>query len=229
MIHTKGVNAMLIYEPKLLMDVSIDRPDFQNFLLLDRELHGTRIGMQSAVQYIRDSFMILNDDFRFMYMQMGIKAINHMELLADVIHKMHGVDDRYYDEDNDDTPAFELIPPLTKEEGIKEMEQHHVNNDITACTMFHMQEEERQIQLYQELDKQMEDQGAHAVFSFIIEGKQENLDILKGILNTLREPNEIKDFGLDATLPNAYSLNSGNYFGKLNPEFLNPSEQKKLP
>lgn len=219
---------MITYEKTLPIKVAIQRPDFKSYLLLDREFQGTRLGLMSAVAYIRDSFMIHNDDFRFLYMQMGVKEITHMELLAQVLHQMHGSDDRYYDEDNDDTPAHEMIQPLSGKDPIKAMEQEHVNNDITAATMFHLEDEERQIHLYQELIAKIDDAGAKAVFDYIITGKSENVKLLKGILNTCREPNEIKDFGLGYDSENLFSYNSGNYFDKPNPEFINPSQLETL-
>lgn len=219
---------MITYENKLPIDVQIDRPDFKSYLLLDQQFQGTKIGLYSAMSYIRDSFMLNNDDFRFMFMQLGVKEITHMELLAKLLHQMHGSDDRYYDEDNDDTPAHELIPPLKELEAIKPMNQEHVNNDISAAVMYHLEDEERQIALYQELDVKIKDAGASQVFAYIIKGKQESVHVLKGILHTLKEPNEIKDFGLGEGSHNVCSPNSGNYFDKPNPEFLNPSELETL-
>lgn len=219
---------MIQYENKLAMDVQITQPNFKSYLLLDRELQGTKMGLKSAMRYIHDSFMINNDDFRFMFMQIGVKEIQHMELLAKVIHQMHGSDDRYYDESNDDTPTHELIPPLKEKKPIEDEEPAHINNDITAAVMYHLQNEHRQIEIYQEIDEIMKDPGAHLVFSYMIEGKQESIAILKGILHTLTEPNEVKDFGLDPQSHNLWSQNSGNYFDKPNPEFLNPSELDSL-
>lgn len=219
---------MLQYERRLPIHVQIERPDFKSYLLLDQQFQGTRIGLVSAMSYIRDSFMIHNDDFRYMFMELGIKEIEHMEIVSLLLHQMHGSDDRYFDEDNDDTPTHELIPPLKEIAQIQPMKQEHINNDITAATMYHLEDEERQIRMYQELDAKIQDQGAHDVFSYIIEGKRESIHILKGILHTLKEPNEIKDFGLGEGSHNAWSANSGNYFDKPNPEFLNPSEVETL-
>lgn len=219
---------MITYERVLPMNVSITKPDFKSYLLLDREFQGTRLGLTSAMCYIRDSFMIHNDDFSYFFMQMGAKEITHMELLSEVLHQLHGSDDRYYDEDNDDTPTHELIPPLEKQESIKPMEQEHVNNDLTACTLFHLEDEEKQIRYYQELSAKIIDEGVQEVFDYIIKGKHENVKILKDILHTLKEPNEIKDFGLGEGSHNAASPNSGNYFDKPNPDFINPSELEHL-
>lgn len=219
---------MITYEKGLPIRVTVTRPDFKSYLLMDREFQGTRLGLMSAISYIRDSFMINNDDFRYFYMQMGIKELTHMELMAELLHLMHGSDDRYYDEMNDDTPTHELIKPLTEQKPIQPMQQEHTNNDITAVTLFHLEDEERQIRLYQEMDAKMDDTGAHEVFAYIITGKQENVKILKDILHTLKEPNEIKDFGLGPDSHNAWSPNAGNYFDKPNPEFINPSELSSL-
>lgn len=219
---------MLRYDKRQPIQVQVDRPSFQSYLLLDQHLQGTRVGLMSAMSYIRDSFMINNDDFRYLFMEMGIKEIGHMELLSSVIHQMHGSDDRYYDEDNDDTPAHELILPLKEIEPIQPMEQEHVNNDITAVTLFHLQDEERQIAIYQEMDEKINDPGASKVFAYILNGKQESIRVLKEILHTLKEPREIKDFGLGEGSHNTHSPNAGNYFDKPNPEFINPSEMEAL-
>lgn len=219
---------MIRYERQLPIDVKIDRPDFKSYLLLDQEFQGTRLGLHQAMSYIRDSFMIHNDDFRYFYMEMGAKEITHMEILSVLLHQLHGSDDRYYDEDNDDTPTHELIPPLKQQDPIKPFSQEHVNNDITAATLFHLEAEEQMITWYQELDAKMADAGVHRVFTYLIEGKRENIKILKGILHTLKDPEEIKDFGLGEGSHNACSPNSGNYFDKPNPEFLNPSELESL-
>lgn len=219
---------MITYEKDMAIPVQVTRPDFKSYLLLDRSFQGTLLGLTSAMSYIRDSYMINNDDFRYFYMQMGIKEINHMEVFSELLHQMHGSDDRYYDEDNDDTPTHELIKPLGEKEVIKPMKQEHVNNDITAATLFHLEDEERQIRLLQECRAKIDDAGARNVFDYIIKGKHENVKILKGILNTLKEPNEVKDFGLGEDSHNAFSPNAGNYFDKPNPEFLNPSELEAL-
>ncbi len=215
---------MISYEKGLPLKVQVECPDFKSYLLMDRDFQGTRLGLVSAMSYIRDSFMIHNDDFRFFFMQMGVKELTHMELMAELLHQMHGSDDRYYDESNDDTPAHELIPPLDEPKKVEPMSQAHTNNDITAVTLYHLDDEERQIRLYQEMGAKIEDGGAHAVFDYIIAGKRENVKILKDILHTLKEPAEIKDFGLGADSHNAWSPNAGNYFDKPNPEFINPSE-----
>lgn len=220
---------MITYEKGLVIPVQVTRPDFKSYLLLDRNFQGTLLGLTSAMSYIRDSYMIHNDDFRYFYVQMGIKEMNHMELLSELLHQMHGSDDRYYDEDNDDTPTHELIKPLgDKKDVVQPLRQEHVNNDITAATMFHLEDEERQIRLFHECIAKIDDAGARKVFEYIIAGKQENVKILKDILNTLKEPNEIKDFGLGEGSHNAFSPNAGNYFDKPNPEFLNPSELETL-
>lgn len=219
---------MINYEKGMAIPVQVTRPDFKSYLLLDRSFQGTLFGLIDAMSYIRDSYMIHNDDFRYFYVQMGVKALNHMELMSELLHQLHGSDDRYYDEDNDDTPTHELIKPLGESEPVKPSQPEHVNNDITAATLYHLDNEERQIRLYQECMTKIDDAGAQAVFTYIIAGKQENVKILKDILNTLKEPNEIKDFGLGEDSHNAFSPNAGNYFDKPNPEFLNPSELETL-
>lgn len=219
---------MIYYKRMIPFDVQVTRPDFSHYLLLDREFGGCKRGLEAALSYIRDSYMINNDDFRFMFMEIGVKEINDMEVFAKLLHQMHGSDDRYYDESNDDTPTHELIPPCEDRKEGEHSNNRHVNNDITACIMFHLQAEEKEVRIYQELSAKIDDVGARAVFDYIVNGKKDTIHILRGILNTLTKPNEIKDFGLGYDSHNAFSPNSGNYIDKPNPEFLNPSEVEHL-
>ena len=107
---------MFIYDTKLPFEVQITRPDMKYYLLLDRQLQGCSSGLKQASVYIRQSFMINNPTFHDIFMRLGARQISDMEVLSHIIHQMHGEDDRYYDESNDDTPVFEFIKPCQSEE-----------------------------------------------------------------------------------------------------------------
>lgn len=219
---------MFTYEHKLVEDVQITRPNFKYYLMMDRQKDGTREGLESAMRYIRQSFYFNNPEFQQIFMKIAAQQINDMEMLAAMIHQMHGEDDRFYDEDNDDTPAFELIPPCDEEKPNTDhhKEKTHINNDITAAVMYDLQCEEKQRKYYEFLYEEMEDEGARICVKHLLESNQSTMNQLKGILNTLSEPNEIKDFGY-AGSHNNWDQAGGNYFDKQNPIFINPSEIEK--
>ena len=225
---------MFIYDTKLPFEVRITRPDMKYYLLLDRQLKGCSSGLKQAAVYIRQSFMINNPTFHDIFMRLGARQISDMEVLSCIIHQMHGEDDRYYDESNDDTPVFEFIKPChTQEEHCScqpesEEEQHHVNNDLTAAVMRDMQYEEEQIHIYEELIRYIQDDGADEAFSYLLDSAKKAMDTLRNLLHILTTHTEMKDFG-EGDTHNAWDLDTSNYFDKPNPTFVNPSDIEDFP
>lgn len=223
---------MVTYDKDLPIRVQITRPDPKYYFLLDHQLEGCKKGLQQATVYIRQSFMIHNEKFREIFMHLGTRQITDMEVLAQLIHQMHGEDDRYYDESNDDTPVFEYIKPCEKheqqqKEETTEHEQHHVNNDLTAAVMRNMQFEEKQIHLYEQLIRYIDDDGADIVFEYLKESAAKAFETLRNLLHILTTHTEVKDFGLGDS-HNAWDLDTSNYFDKPNPTFINPSEVEDM-
>lgn len=221
---------MFIYDKKIPMEVQITRPDMKYYLLLDRQLEGCKAGLEQANVYIRQSFMIHNEEFREIFLRLGARQITNMEILAKLIHQMHGEDDRYYDESNDDTPVFEFIRPVGHEESVDETEldQHHVNNDLTAAVMRNMQFEEHEIHKYEELIRYIQDDGADKTFEYLKESAKKALNTLRNLLHILTTHTEVKDFGLGDS-HDAWDLDTSNYFDKPNPIFINPNDIEDLP
>lgn len=219
---------MFNYDEKLSHKVEIDRPDMKYYVLLDRNLQGCRDGLQQAIVYIRQGFMIHNPTFHDTFMQLAARKINDMEVLSDLLHKMHGVDDRYYDESNDDTPAFELIQPLKEDKDKNKEEEHHVNNDLTAAVLRNIEYENKVYAIYEKLIQIINDEGAKKTFLYLKESVQQAIEILKNILDILTNHEEVKDFG-EGDTHNAWDLDTSNYFDKPNPIFLNPSDIEEFP
>lgn len=222
---------MFTFDKKLPIQVQITRPDAKYYFLLDHQLEGCREGLKQASVYIRQSFMIHNEKFHEVFMQLGASKITDMEVLAQMIHQMHGEDDRYYDESNDDTPVFEYIKPCKEQSHANneasEQKQHHVNNDLSAAVMRNMQFEEKQIHLYEQLIRYIDDDGADIVFEYLKESSNKAFETLRNLLHILTEQAEVKDFGLGES-HNAWDLDTSNYFDKPNPIFINPGEVEDM-
>lgn len=223
---------MVTYEMKLPIEVQITRPDAKYYILLDRQLEGCKEGLQQATVYIRQSFMIHDEAHREVFMKLGTRKITDMEVLAKLIHQMHGVDDRYYDESNDDSPAFALITPLhdQKKDIHKktEEEKHHVNNDVCAAIMRDIQFEEDEVKKYDTLIAYIKDDGANIALEYLKKSTQKTMNELRNLLHDLTIHGEVKDFG-EGNTHNAWDLDTSNAFDKPNPIFINPSELEDLP
>lgn len=219
------VCSMFMYENKLPLDVSIDRPDPILYEMLDHERKGCARGLHQAMVYIRQSFMIHNQSFQDLFLRLGASRITDMEILSGLLHQLHGVDDRYYDESNDDTPAFEFIKPCDDVDHGDIQEEHHVNNDLTACVMRDIQFEEQQQDMYEKLIEKTQDQGARHVLNYLKKNCEKSMDVLKNLLTILTTHTEMKDFG-EGDTHNAWDYDTSNYFDKPNPYFLNPDDKE---
>lgn len=224
---------MFIYDTKLPIQVQITRPDPRYYLLLDRQLGGCQEGLRQAMVYTRQAFMIHNPKFQELFLRMAARRMNDMEILAVLLHQMHGEDDRYYDESNDDTPVFELLRPSSvrmeeKEEEHQEQQYHHVNDDLTAAVLRDIAYEEENRNRYEQLIQYVEDDGADRVFSYLKESGEKVLETLRNILKILTTHTEMKDFG-EGDTHDAWDLDTSNYFDKPNPYFLNPDDLNDFP
>lgn len=217
---------MFLYDEKKPFHSTQVKPDPILYEALDNELHGCLGELNQAMLYIRQSFMIHNLTFKEIFLKLGAKRISDMEVLADLLHKLHGEDDRYYDESNDDTPVFEFIPPCAenKKKDIKQDKKSHVNNDLTAAIMENIHYEEEQVARYQKIATVCGKDDTFEVISYLKDSSQESLNILKNALEILTTHTEQKDFGLGDT-HNAWDLDTANYFDKPNPYFYNPNDK----
>lgn len=218
---------MFMYENKLPLDILIDRPDPQFYELMDHEQNGCAAGLHQAMVYIRQSFMIHNQSFHDLFLRLGASRITDMEILAGLLHQLHGVDDRYYDESNDDTPAFEFIAPCNESKQCNGQEDHHVNNDLTACVMRDIHFEEQQRDKYDQLLEKTQDQGARHVLQYLKVSCEKAVHVLKNLLNILTTHTEMKDFG-EGDTHDAWDYDTSNYFDKPNPYFFNPDDKEQL-
>lgn len=218
---------MYIYEYQKDMGKIAQSADFIDYLLFDVRLNGTRHGLENAIKYIHQSFLLNNPHWKEVFAHIGARELSMMERLAQVIHQMHGSDARYLDESNDDTPAHELHD--AKQEKVifdlKPLQDHY--NDFTAVLIKDIEDERYLLSIYNELYEKLNDASAKEMVEEMKELRKQNIETLSNILEILTEHDECKDFGLGDS-HNAWSYDSGNYFDKLNPKFVSIEDVPKL-
>lgn len=214
---------MFSYEEKLPLQVAQVKPDPLLYELLDHQLHGCQNGLAQATVYMRQGFMIHNPKFHHTFLQLAVEKLNTMELLSDLLHQLHGEDDRYYDESNDDTPVFEFIPPIHEFKSDGDV-KHHVNNDLTAALMRDIADEEKQRTAYERLFEKTKDEATLEIFHYLKDCSDKVLKTLKTMLTILTTHTEEKDFG-EGNMHDEWDLDTSNYFDKPNPYFFNQTDK----
>lgn len=214
---------MYLYENQLPMKMNDITPNAQLYEYLDHECGGTEEGLQLAMLYLRQSFMIHNETFHDLFRRLAARRLSDMEILAELLHCLHGEDDRYYDESNDDTPVFEFIPPCTTKTN-KKPKQHHVNNDLSAALICDLEEEKSYHKHYEQLLNMSKDEGTKKVVQYLLDSSNYVINHLKTTLQILTTHTEQKDFG-EGNMHDAWDLDTSNYFDKPNPYFYNPDDK----
>ena len=89
---------MYLYDNQLPMEINNITPDPKLYEYMDHECGGCEKGLQLAILYLRQSFMIHNPTFHELFRRIAARRLSDMEVLAELLHHLHGEDDRYYDE-----------------------------------------------------------------------------------------------------------------------------------
>ena len=214
---------MYLYDNQLPMEINNITPDPKLYEYMDHECGGCEKGLQLALLYLRQSFMIHNPTFHELFRRIAARRLSDMEVLAELLHHLHGEDDRYYDESNDDTPVFAFIPPCDQPTH-KEIKQHHVNNDLSAALLCDIEEEQAYQTYYEQVLTKTKDEETKKVLTYLSESSAYVLQHLRTTLDILTTHDELKDFG-EGDMHNAWDLDTSNYFDKPNPYFFNPNDK----
>ncbi|MEG1476002.1 MAG: hypothetical protein RSC10_09685 [Longicatena sp.] len=214
---------MIQYEEELAIEVEITKPNFAYYLILDKHLKGCKEGTQQAQRYFQEALMIHNQEFYNIFMRLATRLFNEQEVLAKLIHLMHGVDDTFFDETNDDTPAFACIKEDKSKHQHSDLEQSIIQ-DLTAVVMYHIKFAKNQYIMYEQLLSVIHDEKAKNVLRYLKISSQEAFEILKNLLEILTTHTEIKEFG-EGNSHESWDLDTSNYFDKPNPTFI--SNHKK--
>lgn len=195
------------------------QPDIQLYDMLKTKLHGCHDGLQAAMCYIRESYMLLNRDFRHVFLQAAVQKLNDMELLAAMLHRLHGMDDSYFDVMLETDPLYHVM------EGTKDKPSSAaIHNDAVAALLVHDKQERAWLQVYEEASRLSADDGSKQCLQQLSAHTQATIDALQEVREYLREHAKTMDFGEAGTSWKAWDVATSNYFDKPNPEFYHPSK-----
>lgn len=81
---------MYLYDNQLPMEINNITPDPKLYEYMDHECGGCEKGLQLAILYLRQSFMIHNPTFHELFRRIAARRLSDMEVLAELLHHLHG-------------------------------------------------------------------------------------------------------------------------------------------
>lgn len=193
--------------------------NYEIYIDLNNTFYGCNKGLKNAMSYLHDSFMIKKDSFCKIFENCAYLEIESMKEFAKQLHQLRGQDDKYYDVVFNDTPEYCNI---TKEKNIS-TKHHNTYNDLTAVVMLHLQKEKYFLNTWEKFKNKYTIETLSKFFNHMIECKQNIIKQLRFILEELKDPHAVKDFGIMPESDETFALDSGNYFDKPNPIFIQKS------
>ena len=208
---------MFIYEEKEILEyVKMVKPDIHLYDMLKEQLHGCKIGLQDAIAYIRESYMMYHKEFHNAFVQAGIRKLNDMEILAHLLHQLRGMDNQYFDVDLDIEPSYHKID--YKINKVHEMEKMENHNELICAIHAHLKKEQEVLKILEACHSKSKEEYASQCLEHLIKSTRANIVMLHRMLNKKEEHAHIKDFG-EADTMKAWDLSTSNYFDKPNPDF----------
>lgn len=207
---------MFLYEEMCLMEaVKEVKPDIHVYEAVKKRLEGCKTGLQSAMHYIRESYMMVDGENRNAFALAAVRKLNDMEVLAELLHRLHGLDDWYFDAMLDTDPVYhEINEQPDKKQGGK----YRNHDDLSAALLCHMKQEQEICSALEACRSLSRDEAAKACFQHLAESTQATMTMLSRLLDKQSEHAHAKDFG-EAPSFQAWDLATSNYFDKPNPEF----------
>lgn len=208
---------MYIYEEKEILEyVRKVKPDIRLYDMIKDQLQGCKIGLEDAIVYIRESYMMYGREFHNAFVQAGIRKLNDMEILAQLLHQLRGMDNQYFDVELDINPLYHRIDlKQSKVDRPEKMENH---NEFIGAIHAHLKKEEEVLKRLEACHEKSKDTYAAQCLDHLIKSTRANVVMLHRMLEKKQEHEHAMDFG-EAPTSKAWDQATSNYFDKPNPEF----------
>lgn len=219
---------MFTYTNKYTREVMMEKPDARDYLLMEEILNGTRDELNWAMRLLFDSWHIQDSKMKQRFRCIAARELSNMEALAEMMQLARGNDANYVDAIDLENPGFEVVQQSSVYASMQKQEttsdHFDIACDMAAMLMENIDYDRKRKQLYEFLKENVHDERLKGFLDWLIAGKEENMREWDGMLHDMHTPIKHKTFGLGYLSENAWEPDSGNYFDKPNPYFINPDD-----
>ncbi len=215
---------MFEYKERTYIDIVKNvRPDIELYLQLKEQFHGCEDGLQDAIEYLRESYMLHHPMYRNGFVRAAVRKLNDMEMMAQFLHNLHGMDHNYFDEQQDDITFYHEI--AQQQSSVEPRLEKRIHNDYTAALLYHKKQEAKTRRHYEQMKLQSKDPAAQMCLQKLIDGVKEIEHMIDHMLTYIHDHETVQTFG-EADSDKSWDLGTSNYFDPLLPEFFSRSNNK---
>lgn len=210
---------MYLYKGGLPIKIENIKPDPIFF----HELHstiGTFQGLSQIVTIMKNTLVIRDRHVCDTFAMIVARELTNVEALGELMQGLLGIDASYVDCIDLNNPVYERIGG-EEEHSIQEAD---IKNDVCAMILQQVKFDEELKAKFMNLKKKTKDQVVISILEWLCVGKDINLEQWNALLERVTYPIKHKDFGEGYLSEQANALDSGNYFDRPNPYFINPDK-----
>ncbi|MBR0277764.1 MAG: manganese catalase family protein [Clostridia bacterium] len=159
---------MFKHEIQLFNPVEVERTNPHYALLMREQLGGSNGELNSAMQYMAQSFKAKDTFIKDLLMDIATEELNHLEMVATIVNLLSG-----YDVDMDDgkkDAVFGLSPGIVNSSGCPwNFDSVSATGDLYADLISDIASEQRSKAVYEYLFKQINDKKVRSAIDFLLE------------------------------------------------------------
>ncbi len=190
---------MFKHEKMYLNPVRVDRPNPNYAALLQEQLGGPQGELKSAMQYLAQSFRIKDPEIKDLFLDIAAEELCHMEMIAATINMLNGHTPNAEEVTVGNVEAqvlTGLTPMLTNASGYY-WTAAYVNEtgDAAADILSDIAAEQRAKVVYQNLYRQIDDQGVRETIDFLLNREEAHNTMFREAFNRIQDTGSQKDWG----------------------------------
>ena len=225
---------MFKHEKQLLLEVKVDKPNPNYANMMQEQLGGPHGELKAAMQYLSQSFRIEDPRIKDLFLDIASEELGHMEMVATLVTLLNGSKP---DATNTTVGNVEaavqsgLTPMLANASGFP-FTGAYINEtgDLAADILSDIAAEQRAKVVYQNLYRQINDQGVKGAIDFLLNREEAHNTLFRQAFNMLEETGALKDWGVTEDSKKYFDLSTpGKFFDEKDlsnpkpPKFITPN------
>ena len=203
---------MFKHEKMLFHPVGVERPNPQYAALLQEQLGGANGEMESAMQYMSQSFRIKDQQIKDLFLDIAAEELGHMEMVAQTINMLNG-----HDVDAEKVCAGEiqthvllgLNPGLINASGYSWTADYvTVTGDLCADLLSNIASEQRAKVVYEYLYRQIDDAKVRETIDFLLNREEAHNQMFRDAFNQVQDTGSNRDFGTTKAAKMYFSMSN---------------------
>ncbi len=190
---------MFKHEKLLFHPVEVERPNPQYAVLLQEQLGGANGEMKSAMQYMSQSFRIVDAEIKDLFLDIAAEELGHMEMVAQTINLLNGHDVNAAAVSAGEVQTHVLNglnPGLVNASGYSWTADYvSVTGDLCADLLSNIASEQRAKVVYEYLMRQINDKKVRATIEFLLEREEAHNQLFRDAFNKVQNSGSNRDFG----------------------------------